>query len=168
MRSISAGGNETWTWKAGGSWEPGWGLKIRGNYSKAVRAPNIGELFTPLTVGLTNLGIDPCAGNAPLRRSDLAAPSVSRKARRRDRPDHQPDGGPGQRGVRRQHQPEAGNGQDLDARRGVRAGVPAEVLDVDRLLQHPHQGRYRLGASGRCDQRLLRQSRQPAPPTRTA
>jgi outer membrane receptor protein involved in Fe transport len=57
-----AGGNETWTWKAGGSWEPGYGLKIRGNYSKAVRAPNIGELFTPQTVGLTNLSADPCVG----------------------------------------------------------------------------------------------------------
>ncbi|HET9397217.1 MAG TPA: TonB-dependent receptor [Sphingomicrobium sp.] len=56
------GGNETWTWKAGGSWEPGYGLKIRGNYSKAVRAPNIGELFTPQTVGLTNLSADPCVG----------------------------------------------------------------------------------------------------------
>ena len=55
MRSTARGSNTTWTWKAGGSWEPGYGLKIRGNYSKAVRAPNIGELFTPLTVGLTNL-----------------------------------------------------------------------------------------------------------------
>ncbi len=57
-----AGGNSTWTWKAGGSWEPGWGLKFRGNYSHAVRAPNIGELFTPNTVGLTNLANDPCQG----------------------------------------------------------------------------------------------------------
>jgi outer membrane receptor protein involved in Fe transport len=57
-----AGGYETWTWKAGGSWEPGAGIKIRGNYSKAVRAPNLGELFTPLTVGLTNLSGDPCSG----------------------------------------------------------------------------------------------------------
>lgn len=60
-----AGGYDTWTWKAGGSWEPGAGVKIRGNYSRAVRAPNIGELFTPTSVGLTNLGIDPCAGAAP-------------------------------------------------------------------------------------------------------
>lgn len=60
-----AGGYDTWTWKAGGSWEPGAGLKVRGNYSRAVRAPNIGELFTPTSVGLTNLGIDPCAGTAP-------------------------------------------------------------------------------------------------------
>ncbi len=57
-----AGGYNTWTWKAGGSWEPGYGIKIRGNYSKAVRAPNIGELFTPQTVGLTNLTSDPCVG----------------------------------------------------------------------------------------------------------
>ena len=68
-----AGSNSAWTWKAGGSWEPGFGLKIRGNYSHAVRAPNVGELFTPLTVGLTNLGIDPCAGNAPVVNADLRA-----------------------------------------------------------------------------------------------
>jgi iron complex outermembrane receptor protein len=67
------GGNDTWTWKAGGSWEPGYGLKIRGNYSKAVRAPNVGELFTPLTVGLTNLALDPCAGASPLTNADLRA-----------------------------------------------------------------------------------------------
>lgn len=68
-----AGGYDTWTWKAGGSWEPGAGVKIRGNYSRAVRAPNIGELFTPLSVGLTNLGIDPCAGSAPTTNANLRA-----------------------------------------------------------------------------------------------
>jgi len=67
------GGTNTWTWKAGGSWEPGYGVKIRGNYSKAVRAPNLGELFTPLSVGLTNLGIDPCAGAAPVNNANLNA-----------------------------------------------------------------------------------------------
>ncbi|WP_262407901.1 TonB-dependent receptor domain-containing protein [Sphingopyxis sp. OPL5] len=60
-----AAGYNTTTWKAGGSWEPGAGVKFRGNYSRAVRAPNIGELFTPTSVGLTNLGIDPCAGTGP-------------------------------------------------------------------------------------------------------
>lgn len=68
-----AGGYDTFTWKAGGSWEPGAGVKFRGNYSRAVRAPNIGELFTPQTVGLTNLGIDPCAGSAPVASADLRA-----------------------------------------------------------------------------------------------
>jgi outer membrane receptor protein involved in Fe transport len=63
--------NNTWTWKAGGSWEPGYGIKIRGNYSHAVRAPNLFELFNPPTVGLTNLGVDPCAGLAPTLNNDL-------------------------------------------------------------------------------------------------
>ncbi|TSB02264.1 TonB-dependent receptor [Sphingorhabdus contaminans] len=65
--------NKTTTWKAGGSWEPVESLKIRGNYSRAVRAPNIGELFTPQTVGLTNLGVDPCAGAAPNANANLRA-----------------------------------------------------------------------------------------------
>ncbi|WP_295326990.1 TonB-dependent receptor [uncultured Sphingopyxis sp.] len=75
-----AGGYDTWTWKAGGSWEPGAGVKIRGNYSRAVRAPNIGELFTPLSVGLTNLGIDPCAGGAPLGDANLRAICIAQGA----------------------------------------------------------------------------------------
>jgi outer membrane receptor protein involved in Fe transport len=70
--------NTTWTWKAGGSWEPGYGIKVRGNYSKAVRAPNLGELFTPLTVGLTNLGIDPCAGG--ISNPDLIAVCLAQGA----------------------------------------------------------------------------------------
>ena len=75
-----AGGYDTWTWKAGGSWEPGAGLKFRGNYSRAVRAPNIGELFTPTSVGLTNLGIDPCAGAAPLGNANLRAICIAQGA----------------------------------------------------------------------------------------
>jgi outer membrane receptor protein involved in Fe transport len=51
----------TTTWKAGGSWEPIESLKIRGNYARAVRAPNIGELFAPVSTGLTTIDDDPCA-----------------------------------------------------------------------------------------------------------
>ncbi len=51
----------TTTWKAGGSWEPVPSLKIRGNYARSVRAPNIGELFAPVTTALTTLANDPCA-----------------------------------------------------------------------------------------------------------
>ena len=51
-----------WTWKVAGSWEPVRSLKIRGNYQKAARAPNIGELFSPLVTGLDNSALDPCAG----------------------------------------------------------------------------------------------------------
>ncbi|WP_332817099.1 TonB-dependent receptor domain-containing protein [Sphingopyxis sp.] len=75
-----AGGYNTTTWKAGGSWEPGAGVKIRGNYSRAVRAPNIGELFTPTSVGLTNLGIDPCAGAAPVGNAALRAVCLAQGA----------------------------------------------------------------------------------------
>lgn len=52
------------TWKAGLTWEPVDGMRLRGNYQRAVRAPNIGELFAPVTTGLTSLTIDPCAGSS--------------------------------------------------------------------------------------------------------
>ena len=52
----------TWTYKGGVSWEPIDDIKFRGNYSRAVRAPNINELFSPFSVGLTTLARDPCAG----------------------------------------------------------------------------------------------------------
>jgi outer membrane receptor protein involved in Fe transport len=51
----------TTTWKAGGSWEPIPSVKVRGNYARAVRAPNIAELFSPVSTGLTSLSDDPCA-----------------------------------------------------------------------------------------------------------
>jgi iron complex outermembrane recepter protein len=51
----------TTTWKAGGSWEPIPSIKVRGNYARSVRAPNIGELFAPVSTGLTTLANDPCA-----------------------------------------------------------------------------------------------------------
>ena len=51
----------TTTWKVGGSWEPIRDIKFRGNFSHAVRSPNIGELFAPQNTILTSLGVDPCA-----------------------------------------------------------------------------------------------------------
>lgn len=51
----------TTTWKVAGSWTPVEGVKIRGNYARAVRAPNVSELFSPVNTGLTNLSDDPCA-----------------------------------------------------------------------------------------------------------
>ena len=61
---VDAPGNpsySTTTYKAGGSWEFVDGFTIRGNYARAVRAPNINELFSPVNTTLTNLGVDPCA-----------------------------------------------------------------------------------------------------------
>lgn len=71
---------DTTTWKVGGTWEPADGLRIRGNYSRAVRAPNINELFSPLNTVLTNLGVDPCAGAAPVNNANLRAVCLAQGA----------------------------------------------------------------------------------------
>ena len=78
---VKGGGtNNTTTYKIGGSWEPVDSLKFRGNYSHAVRAPNIGELFCPLNTGLTNLALDPCAGAAPAGNALLRAVCIAQGA----------------------------------------------------------------------------------------
>ncbi len=51
----------TTTYKGAGTWEPVQGVQLRGNYQHAVRAPSIGELFSPVQTTLTNLASDPCA-----------------------------------------------------------------------------------------------------------
>ncbi len=77
IRELAVGGGLRWsnytvktpgspsydalTWNAGGTLSPLDGLRIRGTYARAVRAPNIGELFAPLNTVLTNLTDDPCA-----------------------------------------------------------------------------------------------------------
>jgi iron complex outermembrane recepter protein len=76
---IDIVGNE-FTWKAGGSWEPFDGLRFRGNYQRAARAPNIFELFRPETTGLDNLSVDPCALAAPVNDPGLAAVCIAQGA----------------------------------------------------------------------------------------
>ncbi|CAN5144157.1 TonB-dependent receptor [soil metagenome] len=70
----------TTTYKAGGNWEPVDGLKLRGNYQHAVRAPNIGELFSPTQVTLTNLATDPCASLDSTGARQFAAPTGALQA----------------------------------------------------------------------------------------
>lgn len=72
--------NDTFTYKVGGTFEPIDSLKFRGNYAKAVRAPNIYELFNPPNTILTNLAIDPCAGSAPTTNADLRAVCIAQGA----------------------------------------------------------------------------------------
>lgn len=63
-----AGSNSENTWKIAANWSPIELLKLRGSVNRAVRSPNIGELFSNSSVGLF-AGTDPCAnqlnGNAP-------------------------------------------------------------------------------------------------------
>jgi len=72
---IEGTGNtfNTTTYKGGGVWEPVKGFKFRADFSHAVRAPDINELFAPVAVGLTGLAVDPCAGSAPTTNANLAA-----------------------------------------------------------------------------------------------
>ena len=68
------------TWKVGLNWAPVQAVRFRGNYQKAVRAPNIGELFLPVSTGLTNLLVDPCAGAAPTTNANLRAVCIAQGA----------------------------------------------------------------------------------------
>jgi iron complex outermembrane receptor protein len=57
-------GNRTFstnTYKVEGDWAPVRDIRFRGSYNRAVRAPNIVELFAVSSVGLTG-SEDPCAG----------------------------------------------------------------------------------------------------------
>jgi iron complex outermembrane receptor protein len=58
--TYSSVGN-TNTYKVGGEYEPIDGLRFRAGYNRAVRAPNINELFAPQNVVLDG-NADPCAG----------------------------------------------------------------------------------------------------------
>ncbi|HEX4388158.1 MAG TPA: TonB-dependent receptor [Steroidobacteraceae bacterium] len=62
-------GFDTNTYKLGLEWAPVRDLRLRGSFQRAVRAPNIGELFTAQAVGLDG-SHDPCAAG-------LAAGSTS-------------------------------------------------------------------------------------------
>jgi len=57
-------GFTTNTYKLGLEWAPLKDLRVRGSYQRAVRAPNIGELYSPSAVGLDG-SVDPCT--APLK-----------------------------------------------------------------------------------------------------
>ena len=59
--STSGGEN---TYKIGAEYSPIDKLRLRAGYNRAVRAPNVGELFSPQSTGLWN-GTDPCAGTSP-------------------------------------------------------------------------------------------------------
>jgi len=50
------------SYKFGGDWTPVNGLKFRAIFQRAVRAPNIYELYSPVVSGTGALGTDPCAG----------------------------------------------------------------------------------------------------------
>ncbi len=58
-------GFTTNTYKGGVEWKPVRDVLLRASYQRAVRAPNIAELYTPQVVGLDG-STDPCAGAHPV------------------------------------------------------------------------------------------------------
>jgi outer membrane receptor protein involved in Fe transport len=48
-------------WNAGLEWSPVRDLRLRGNFSRAVRSPNLSELFSEVTSGFAPAPNDPCA-----------------------------------------------------------------------------------------------------------
>ncbi len=90
--------DEEWTWKSGLSWMPAPGLRFRGMYQRAARAPNIVENYSPTRESLnTVLGIfsnDPCAAS---RRPQDFPGRVERCIAQGIDPDKLPAYEPGQR-----------------------------------------------------------------------
>jgi len=60
-------GFKTNTFKIGLDWQPVQDVRFRGSFARAVRAPNVVELFNPDSVGLDGTyATDPCAGAHPV------------------------------------------------------------------------------------------------------
>jgi iron complex outermembrane recepter protein len=62
VADFSTSGTAT-TWGMGFTWTPWHSTRLRGSLAKAVRAPNIGELFTPTQIGVASPIPDPCSEN---------------------------------------------------------------------------------------------------------
>jgi outer membrane receptor protein involved in Fe transport len=57
-------GFKTNTYKIGLEWQPTDDVRLRGTFQRAVRVPNVGELYSPQSVQLDGV-TDPCAGPTP-------------------------------------------------------------------------------------------------------
>ena len=62
-------GFNTNTYKVGLEWAPIQDVRLRGGYNRAVRAPNLDELYAPPAVGAGGTA-DPCWGSAPVLTAD--------------------------------------------------------------------------------------------------
>jgi outer membrane receptor protein involved in Fe transport len=61
---TSAGGTKAYgSWKKSLDYAPIKGLRLRGESQRATRAPNVNELYAPVTTGLSTRSVDPCQGN---------------------------------------------------------------------------------------------------------
>jgi outer membrane receptor protein involved in Fe transport len=67
-------------WNVGAEWSPVQDIRFRAQYAKAVRAPNLGELFTPFGQNFAPPPTDPCSSEAiganPNRAANCAAAGI--------------------------------------------------------------------------------------------
>ncbi len=70
-------GVNTDTYKIAGDWAPVEDLRFRASYQKAVRAPNVIELFTAQGLGLFDMDEDPCGPAATATLAQCVATGVS-------------------------------------------------------------------------------------------
>jgi iron complex outermembrane receptor protein len=68
-------GTKANTYGLGVEWAPVSQVRIRGSFQKAVRAPNILELFSPVGLNLYDNDADPCAGPTPTAKNKFATPA---------------------------------------------------------------------------------------------
>ena len=73
---YGTGGADTNAYKISGEWEPIADIRFRGGYNRAVRAPNIVELFNPQVVALESFN-DPCSGATKLTPAQCALTGVT-------------------------------------------------------------------------------------------
>ncbi len=64
FNGSTLGGVKTNTYGFSAAWKPSHDYRVRASFDRAVRAPNVGELYSPQTVALDG-NVDPCAGTNP-------------------------------------------------------------------------------------------------------
>ena len=64
FNGSTVGGVKTNTYGFSAAWKPSHDYRVRASFDRAVRAPNVGELYSPQTVALDG-NVDPCAGTNP-------------------------------------------------------------------------------------------------------
>jgi iron complex outermembrane recepter protein len=80
---TDVGGTQTYgSWKTGLDFSPIKGLRFRAEAQRATRAPNVNELYAPVTTGLGTLAVDPCQATliGPVLPSDTAAVAANKPA----------------------------------------------------------------------------------------
>jgi outer membrane receptor protein involved in Fe transport len=79
---TSAASQTYGSWKAGLDWTPIKGLRFRGEQQRATRAPNVNELYAPVTTAIGTLSNDPCQGTqiGAVLATDSAAVAANKPA----------------------------------------------------------------------------------------